>query len=260
MALPVSMCGRGVWVSLVLGLVGGGSALGQVSFDLRTRLALGWGEQAVAISEPLLITEPGRYDFELQEGVYDAEGFTNYGVANWIGRIHATEPALSQPTNPRVAPFDNSIGRDGIVSDDRTEIGDGIKGYIDAAVGPTGYEYAELPPPPPPLPHGAADYVALYRFSLTITDLTAREISITAESLEITYTPISGWQVVTDIPPDPETGDPGYIEYVPIVLNQSFGQLAPNATAVIRIVPAPGAGVILGLALLPMCRRRDRRD
>jgi hypothetical protein len=42
------------------------------------------------------------------------------------------------------------------------------------------------------------------------------------------------------------------------VLNQSFGQLAPNATAIIRIVPTPGAGVILGLALLR--RRRERRD
>ena len=58
MALPVSVLGRGMTCFLVMGLGVVGSAFGQVSFELRTRLALGWGEQAVAIHEPLLITEP----------------------------------------------------------------------------------------------------------------------------------------------------------------------------------------------------------
>lgn len=240
----------------LLTLAGGPAAYGQVEFELRTRLAMGWGENAVPIRNPIDITQPGRYDFEFQQGVYDASGFVNYGVANWIGQIHSSEPGLSQPSRPRVAPFDNAIGRDGVVSMDGRAIGDGTSGYIDAAVGPTGYFYDELPAPAPPLPHGAEEYVALYRFSLTITDMTVREITITAESLEVTYTPISGWHIFRDIPPDPKTGEPGYVEYIPIILPGLFGQHAPDATAMIRVVPAPGAGALLALGLVVSRRRR----
>lgn len=249
---------RGAAAVVALGMLGAGTAHAQIHFELRTRLALGWGEAAAPNEGPIIISRPGRYDFELQEGVYNARGFNDLGVANWIGRIRSSEGGLSQPESPRPTPFDNRIGRDGVVSDDATMIGND-EGYIDATVGPLEYSYMQPPAPPPPPAHGDNEFVSLYRFSLTIDDLTPRDISITAESLLVAYTPITSWHVVTNIIPDPEAGQLGYIEYVPIILAAQFGQHVPAAATVIRVVPAPCTGVAGAIGILLAGPRRRRR-
>jgi hypothetical protein len=243
---------------MALALLGATPTQAQIHFELRTRLVPGWGAAAAPNDGPIVISRPGRYDFEVQEGVYNARGFRNLGVANWIGRIRSSEGGLSQPESPRPAPFDNRIGRDGVVADDATMIGND-EGYIDATVGPLEYAYTQPPPPPPPPAHGDSEYVPLYRFSLTIDDLTPREISISAESLLVAYTPITDWHVVTNIIPDPEAGELGYIEYVPIILPAQYGQHVPVAAIVINVVPAPGAAGAGVAAMACVFRRRRVR-
>ena len=104
-------------------------------------------------------------------------------------------------------------------------------------------------------PHGADGYVPLYRFSLIITDLSERDITLTAESISNAYTPIAGWLVFRDIPPDPEMGKPGYIEYFPMTLPPEYWQPVPTGAATLHVVPAPGAMLALA-AILPCVRRR----
>src|SRR5262245_51476889 len=69
---------------------GAANAQPPVSYELRTRFAQGWGAGGVPVASPIIITAPGRYDFQLQEGVFNAQGFTNFGLANWIGQIRST--------------------------------------------------------------------------------------------------------------------------------------------------------------------------
>lgn len=253
-------CALSIGASVAASAMPGAPVGAQVSFELYSRLSLGWGADAVPISEPLIISEAGRYDFELQAGVFAGEGFANFGVANWIGRIISSEPGLSQPAHPRVPPFDNAIGRNGVLSGNGMVIGEGENGYVDASVGPIAFSYKMSPPPPPPAPHGADEFVGLYRFSLTITDLTERDLFLSAEPLaQSSYTPISAWQVLRNIQPDPDTGEPGLIEYVPILLPPQFGQRMSAATVQIRVIPAPGVGAALVLAGVGVWGRRRRR-
>lgn len=224
----------------------------QPSYELRTRFVYGWGEEATPIDEPIVISAPGRYDFELQEGVFNAVGFTNFGVANWIGTIFASEPMLTRPVSPRRAPF-NQIGRDGTISADGTRIGTPGQGLIDAAHAWEMYHYTDAPPVP--VPYGADEFVSLYRFSIEITDLTPRDISITAQSTSLSR-PLTGWFVFQNTPPDPETGEPGFIDYRPTSLPPQYAQDAHASLSLLRIVPTLPTGGIFLLAGLATLRRR----
>ena len=218
------------------------------SFDLLTRFAFGWGEEAQAIDGKFQISEPGVYNFELQEGVFNAVGFTNYGVANWIGHISSTEPGLGQPEFPRPAPF-SQIGRNGVVNAEGTRID-----LIDSAHPWERFHYTDVPPLPRAL--GAEEYVGIYRFSLVIDDLTPREFQLLAECTGLSR-PLNDWRIFINDPPNEETGEPGYIQYNMLALPPETAQLAELSLAFIEIVPSPGAGGAIGLfGLLALRRRR----
>lgn len=228
-------------------------ASAQVSFDLLTRFALGWGEEAVPITEPLQITKPGVYNFELQEGVFNAQGFTNWGVANWIGSITASEPTLTRPANPRPAPF-NQMGRDGDINAAGTVIGTTPHTYIDSAHPWERFYYTDTPPLP--TPYGAEEYVPVYQFSLVIEDLTPREITIRAEAGGLSR-PLNDYVIMQHDLPDPETGAPGFIEYRYLALPATFAQTAELSMTFLQIIPAPGAGIALGMiGMMGAVRRR----
>lgn len=231
-------------------------ASAQVSFDLLTRFTLGWGDEAVPITGPLQISQPGTYNFELQEGVFNAVGFENWGLANWIGTITASEPTLTRPTDPRPAPF-NQIGNDGGISADGTVIG--TPRQIDSAHAWEQYVYTDPEMVPQPQAYGNEVYVPVYRFSIVIDDLTPREISIQAESVGLSR-PLSGYYLFQNIVPDPETGTPGFVDYRPLALPPTDAQVAQLSVTFLQIVPAPGAGVALGAIGLAGATRRRRRS
>jgi hypothetical protein len=241
----------GVGVAGLLAATSQASA--QVSFDLLTRFALGWGEEAVPINGKLQISKPGVYQFELQEGVFNAAGFTNYGVGNWIGYIQSSESGLGRPANPRPSPF-NTMGFNGDINAQRTLIGTTPQNYIDAAHPWEIYHYTETPPLPPAV--GAEEYVGVYRFTMEITDMTPREISISADAPGLSR-PLSGYTIFQHIPPDPETGEPGMIRYHYSSLNATFAQPTQLSLTFLQIVPGPGAaGVMAGGVMLMAGRRR----
>lgn len=229
-------------------------ATAQVSFDLLTRFALGWGEEAVPIDGPLQISKPGVYQFELQEGVFNAQGFTNYGVGNWIGYIQSSEPGLGRPGSPRPAPF-NTIGRDGDIDEQRTTIGTSIHTYIDAAHPWEIYHYYDTPPLPPAI--GAEEYVGVYRFTMEITDMTPREITISADAPGLSR-PLSGYSIFQNTPPDKETGDPGMIRYHYSSLSATYAQPTQLSLTFLQIVPGPGAAGIMAAGLVLVGGRRRR--
>jgi hypothetical protein len=231
------------------------SASAQVSFDLLTRFALGWGEEAVPITDSLQISHAGTYNFELQEGVFNAVGFENWGLANWIGTITASEPTLTRPSEPRPAPF-NQIGNDGGISADGTVIG--TPRQIDSAHAWEQYVYTDPGMVPQPRAYGNEVYVPVYRFSIVIDDLTPREISIQAEAVGLSR-PLSGYYLFQNIVPNPETGTPGFVDYRPLALPPTDAQLAQLSLTFLQIVPAPGAGIPLGVLGLAVAARRRRR-
>jgi hypothetical protein len=222
-------------------------ACAQYSFDLLTRFAAGWGEDAQPIDGKFQVSKPGVYNFELQEGVFNAVGFTNYGVANWLGEISCTEPGLTQPLYPRPTPF-NQMGRDGVVREDGTRIE-----MIDSAHPWEQFHYTDVPPLPRAI--GAEEYVAIYRFSLVIDDLTPRELELRAESTGLSR-PLNDWRLFINNPPDPETGEPGWVQYNMLALPPETAQTAELSFAFIEIIPSPGAAGAMGLFGLLAVRRR----
>jgi hypothetical protein len=240
-------------IALLAGLACAAPASAQVSFDLLTRFAFGWGDEAVPITEPIQITQPGTYNFELQEGVFNAVGFANWGVGNWIGFIESSEPGLTRPTSPRPAPF-NQLGFDGDINTAGTRIGNTRQTYIDSAHPWEMYHY--FGEPPVPQPYGNETYVPVYRFSMVIEDMTPREISIRAEAPEMSR-PLSGYTIFQHEPPNPETGEPGYIRYHYSSLPPQNAENAVLSLTFLQIVPAPGTVTALGvLAMVGGMRRR----
>ncbi len=228
-------------------------ASAQVSYDIRTRFALGWGAAAVPITAPLSITAPGTYNFELQGGAFDAVGFTNFGLANWIGVIESSESGLSQPANPRPSPM-NQIGRNGVINPAGTSIGTSSnpQTFIDAAHAWEQFFYEGEPPLPQA--HGADEYIPIYRFSLTITSLAEREIDVSANAMTTNYV-IRDWFIIQNTPP--ENGEPGFIDYRPI----ASGTLpTPPAAMTLHVIPAPGAAAVFAVISVGGIVSRRRRS
>ncbi len=222
------------------------------SYDVRTRFTLGWGKDAIPITEPLVITEPGTYNFELQQGVFNAVGFTNYGVGNWIGSIRSSEPLLTQPPKPRPTPMNDwRFGQDGVINEDGTQIGYSPETDIDSAHLIEEFLYKDEVPFPEP--YGAEEFISLYRFSLTIDDTSQRDIELSAiPSYEFNYV-IRDWLVLRHTPAIPEKGILGYIQYGSLGINPVR---TPETNMTIRVIPAPAAGLLLGLTMWPRRRRR----
>src|SRR5688572_11212434 len=125
----------------VVGFVSIASASAQIGYEARTRFALGHGDSPTPITEPIFMSQPGTIDLTLQMGIFNAQGFENYGVGFWSGSIFATEPLLTRPAHPRVAPFNSAFGFDGNMNEEGTRIGIPGERLVEPTRGDTVYEY-----------------------------------------------------------------------------------------------------------------------
>lgn len=243
----------------MLCLVAGASA--QISYEARTRFALGHGSSPTPLTEPLVVTQPGTIEVTFQMGIFDAVGFNNFGVGLWMGSIYSSEPFLSLPAQPRVAPFNSPFGNDGDVDPEGTRIGLPGRRTIEPVRGDYIVSYNEGEPiPGPPPPAGVEEYVSLYRFFITVDDVsTQREITITAEGINW---PLEGYFLMQHVEPNPETGAPGMVHYTPdpVLGGPGPAQPAQLSLLTLRIIPAPTAGLTLATISFGACCRRRRMD
>lgn len=250
---------RPLTAALAMAALGAGwvaEASAQISFEARTRFALGHGPGAVPLSDPIFITEPTTIDLTLQMGIFNASGFTNYGVGFWSGTIFSSEPALSRPSSPRVGVFDGPVGYDGNINEEGTRIGLSGERLVEPTRGHVITEYGLGDPVPgPPGPVGVEEYVDLYQFSITITDLTTeREIVIRAEGVNW---PIEGFGLIINEPPT--MSELGFTLYAPDPAGPGTTDAQPADASVITLmlVPSPGASMIG--AIFGLCAIRRRR-
>ena len=182
----------------------------------------------------------------LSWGAFNPQGFTNYGISLISSDITAVDPGVSFSATPgnrspwTVIPTGNgSAGATGI-QDVQSSRGFGASAL--SITVPTG-----SPPPPAPVnPLGLGQFTPVYDFTVTVTDLTPRDIPL---SVLGTMRVVSDWSVVLTpgSPLDTYTFTPSYLE-------------DPTATGsiILRIVPGPGAA---GLAMLGgVAAARRRRD
>lgn len=235
------------------------AASGQIGYEARTRFALGHGANPTPITSAITLTDSGTLDLTLQVGIFGAQGFNNYGVGFWSGSIFASEPLLTRPSTPRVAPFNGAFGYDGNLNAEGTRIGLPGQRRVEPTRGDALIHYAEGEPVPGmPEPVGAEQFANLYRFSLTIDDLeTARDIVVRAEG---TNWPIEGFFTVQHTPPGAETGGDGFIWYSPDPAGHGPAPARPTHLSMltISVVPSPGAALVFAMAAwLPHARRRS---
>jgi hypothetical protein len=233
-------------------------AYGQVSYDPRLAFAAGWNAPATPITE-FLVASPGTYEFTVLGGIFDAQNFhtipdfctphRNFGVGMWQGDLASSEGTLEPRRGPmgqnqaRVPPFNFGPAEETITPT--------LIGGIDAARGtveipwPFGEPVAPLPPE-----NGAEEFTRLYRFQIEITDLSARDIVVTASGTMIA---IGGWGIVSQTPPVDEN-TPGFTQWAPCPAHPQ--QPADAAALTIRIIPAPGATLVIAAGWLGARRRR----
>lgn len=233
------------------------TANAQIGYESRTRFALGHGANPTPIAGPITVSSSGRIDLTLQLGVFNAQGFDNYGVGLWSGSITASEPLLSRPPTPRVAPFSGAFGYDGNINAAGTQIGLPGERLIEPTRGDVFLPYSlGEPVPAMPAPAGDDEFVNIYRFSITITNLlTPRAIAIRADGRNW---PLEGFFTVQHLPPDPETGDPGFIWYSPNPAGNGPTPARPAQLSIltIHVVPAPSTVAIITGATVFIARRR----
>ncbi len=255
----VSSAVRYLLAGAVVGFVSIAGASAQIGYEARTRFALGHGDSPTPITEPIIVSEAGTVDITLQMGIFNAQGFENYGVGFWSGSIFATEPLLTRPAQPRVAPFDGPFGFDGNVNEEGTRIGIPGERLVEPTRGETVYHYNQDDPVPGlPPPVGAEEFVNLYRFSITISDLsTEREIVVRAEG---NNWPLEGFFLFQHVPPDPDTGEPGYVWWSPDPAGNGVMPARPTQLSLVTIlvIPGPGAGMAVGIAGIGLVSRRRR--
>jgi MYXO-CTERM domain-containing protein len=234
------------------------AASGQIGYEARTRFALGHGANPIPLTSDIVIAEPGRIDLTLQMGIFDAQGFVNYGIGFWSGSIFSSEPTLTRPSTPRVAPFNGAFGYDGNLNAERTRIGLAGERPVEPTRGDAIYHYeAGEPVPNAPRPVGAEEFANLYRFSLVIEDLeTPRDITIRAEG---NNWPIEGFFTVQHTPPEPDSGETGFVWYSPNPAGHGPAPARPTHLSMltISVVPSPtGAATLALLGALAVRRRR----
>lgn len=196
---------------------------------------------------------PGTYSMSVVLGAFNAQGFTNYGMVNWLGNLSVAGGGASLSTGGTAAalrgPFTQNPVGNGIVSPDGTTISG-----IDAARPITNVAVPWLdgqpqPTNPPTFTQGNNAFFQTYRFTLTLSDVnTPRDIVITGTG---PMQAVSGWTQVGVNPPEEEV--PGSVNWA------GTAQVQDDSVAgsfIIRIVPAPGAAALLGLGGLLAARRR----
>lgn len=250
-------------VLAVLAVAGLASSAMAQSFDARAALRDDHTNSGVAEFLPGSVIEvngAGTYSLQLLFGAFNAQGFTNGGLFNFQGTISENDggATLQRSTNGtgagRRAPYnfgpaDGETGQHDSLSFDaaRDLLSSVTPGTITVP-----WNFGEDEPTGEGLAYqgaGAPDsYHPGYRFSVVITDGTAREFDITVTG---PMQAVSGWFGTSSIEPEDEE-TPGSVTFTPVL----FQNGTVSATFTIRVIPAPGAAALLGLGGLVAARRR----
>lgn len=244
----------------VLAVAGLASSAMAQSFDGR----LGFRDDHSTINDPNINgvyvydasgqTDPVTLNFSITVGAFDAQGFTNYGLINWVGNIAGTGTGFSMaPATPASVAMRSPFNFNPVGDGDATADGQGITG-IDVARNTALHQvlwFFGQPEPinPPVLPQGNNSYFQVYRFTVTLTDFSDRDIVISANGFSQV---VSGWtHLGSNEPLDEST--PGNVTWAG---TSSVTDNDVGGTFILRIVPAPGAAALLGLGGLVAARRR----
>lgn len=219
------------------------------------------------------VSSTGTYEFEVLFGVFDAQGFTNRGMFNFIGDITLNDSTGTSTMAPlsghsRRSPYDGNGTPYGEGSPGNTTTFDAYRGLNPGLTGdmlvvvPWAYGHA-MPsasdvfyPSPydrhvPGSGSGTDEYFPGYRFTVTVADLTARTITV---DLSAQTQAVSIFFPLESVAPT-ATSD-GSVTFLPI------GYVADNdVQAVLTIdvmspLPGPGSAALLGLGFAFAHRRR----
>jgi hypothetical protein len=227
-------------VGLASSAMAQGSFTGQVAFNT-THLASG-----VPVAGPLVRPDASQVTLQAIFGAFNAQGFTNRGMFNFIGSLTISDPAgaatVSLPATSLRSPynFGSSIsvvgGGTGINFDANRGSGQvNVPWGVGEPRPDTTFAYAAN--------NGGPDaYFPGMRFFLNPGTNAARDITITVTG---PMQAISSWFFLGG-----EEGDSADL------LPGSFVQGTATGTFVVSIVPAPGAAALLGLGGLMAARRR----
>lgn len=187
-------------------------------------------------------TGPVTLNFAVMLGAFNAQGFDNHGMFAWLGDLSGTGTGftLGNTPGPR-GPFNFSPAGSGTVSGD----GSAING-IDAVRNPlvsVPWDFGIPNPPAPNTSQGRDAYFSTFRFTVTLTDLSVREITF---NLNGTMSALSGVTFLGG-----EEGDMANWTLAPAITG-----IPANGSFTLAIVPAPGAAALLGLGGLVAARRR----
>lgn len=197
------------------------------------------------------------YSMQVLFGGFNAQGFSNGGMFNFMGTITVTRGTsvfVQRSTNGtgagRRAPynFGPSDGEPGLHSSLSFDAVRDLLSSVTPATITVPWNFGDPEPTGEGLAYqgdGAPDtYFPGYRFSVVLQDSSFQEIQITVSGI---MQVISGWSGISVVEPTPD--EPGSVTFMPVIFE------AANVHATFGI-PAPGAATLLGLGGLVAARRR----
>jgi hypothetical protein len=197
------------------------------------------------------LTTPVTLNFSMLFGAFDAQGFTMRGVFNWNGDLVGTGTGFTVAPHPTFStavrgPYNfNPVGAG-------QSNGTSITG-IDLARNPVvnvPWNFGDPEPTEQPILNQANNqYFQVYRFVVTLTDLSERDIVFS--TVNGAMQTVAGFTHLGSSEPDEET--PGQVTWV---MTSFVTDSDANGSFTLRIVPAPGAAALLGLGGLVAARRR----
>ena len=223
-------------------VLGVGAAASAQTFNGR----VGFVSGHIAGSGPLLpgdymATSLGTHQLQLAFGAFDAQGFTNYGMFNWIGSITLSAPGITIGNAPgNRAPFTISPAGNGVVGPGGITGIDTARNVINITVP---WPEGQPEPPPPTFTQGNNAFFNTFRFTITATQQTQPIVLTATGAMQA----ISGWTFIG--------GEPGEVATYTAT---SFvtDQMVSASLIVHTFIPGPGAAAVLCLGGLAAARRR----
>jgi hypothetical protein len=249
-------------VLAVLAVAGLASSAMAQSFTAQVGFRADHNASAVPTGNEITVAPGATVNLQILFGAFNAQGFTNRGMFNFIGNAALADPAGSGSLAYRTgvagsglrAPYnfgsvENIAGP--VLTFDANRGSGQVNGLVWNFGEPAPSETYTYPPftASPANGGGPNAYFPGERVVVNTGPNTAiRDIIVTVTG---PMQAIMGWFPVGNTPPeDPET--PGSQDLLP----QGFVTAQASATFVIHVVPAPGAAALLGLGGLVAARRR----
>lgn len=221
------------------------------------------------------VTHPGTYEFQVLFGLFDAQGFTNRGMFNFIGDVTLTDPLGTASMAPlsggaRRSPYDGIGPTYGDGSPGNSTTFDAFRGF-DPGNTTVGDMYVVAPwaygqPMPSaadvfyPGPYdrrdpdsgaGIDEYFPGYRFTVDIPDLASRTITVNVDGFTQAVSMFFPIETVA-----PTTTSDGFVRFLPVGFVSDANADAVLTIDVMTPLPAPGPATLLGVGLVFAARRR----